>query len=196
MKLPKLKILMVLALASNNVLAAPELSFEPIASPIMVGDSFNLMLVGSGFDLTSTGTVINNITGGQKVNIAFSADQVELMGVTIDSIWTFASSNKTGTIDNANGTLTGFGFGAFPAILADDFPIAMFNFKAVKTGPATISLDSAEIIGKVNNIAGTKIATGLGSTSVQVASVPLPGAAWLFGSIIFGAAIFRKKNKI
>ena len=176
----------VLALATAAH-AVPVLGFGAAAQNIAVGDSFELVLQGSGFDSTAGGLVINNLSGGQQINLLFSVGALELLGITIDPRWTFAAANKPGTVNNAAGTLTGLAFGTFPATADDSFDIARITFRALSTTPATVVVTAANLAGRVNNVAGTRIAADFATRTVSVSPVPEPhswallaaGLGWL-----------------
>jgi len=162
-----------LALFGQAAQAAPTVGFVPGAPSVLVGESFALTLRGWGFDLTTDSKLIDNITGGQKFNLEFNPGQLELLSVQIAPIWTFTSGNKTGTVDNDGGFLTGMAFGTFPATTADDFDIATITFKALKAGTTPVIPYGGEFAAKVNNLAGAKILPSYEMAQVQV--VPEPG---------------------
>lgn len=167
--------------------AVPVIKFDVAAQNAAVGDSFDLVLQGSGFDATGGGLVINNLSGGQKLNLAFTAGALEIVSITIDPRWSFAAANKPGTIDNAAGTLTGLAFGSFPATADDNFDIARISFRALTATPATVGVSAVDLVGRVNNVAGSVIAASFVPSSVQISPVPEPqtwalmaaGLVWL-----------------
>lgn len=176
----------VLALA-GTARAVPVIRFDVAARNTAVGDSFELILQGSGFDLTAGGLTIDNLSGGQKLNLAFTAGALEIISVTIDPRWTFAAANKPGTVDNAAGTLNGLAFGTFPATTDDSFDIARIGFRALTALPATVAVTTVDLAGRVGNVAGTAIAASYLPSSVQISPVPEPqtwallaaGLVWL-----------------
>lgn len=164
-------LLLTLASAAH---AVPTLQFDPAAPVVAVGDTFELVLRGTGFGTTAAGLAINSLSGGQQVDIAFSAGSLEVVNITIDPRWTFAAANKPGTADNAAGTVTGLAFGTFPATTDDDFAIARFSFKALTSAPAVVGVSAANLAGRVNNVAGTRIAAEFVPSAVQISPVPEP----------------------
>lgn len=175
-----------LAFASQGAMALPTIDLTPSASSVMVGDTFTLMLQGTGFDLTSDSKVIDNVTGGQKFNLSFASGVLEIVSVSIDSGWTFTSGNKTGTINNTAGTLTGLAFGTFPATTADSFAIAQITFRALDAGSGMIALTGGEIAAKVAGISGVKILPSLDSTMVAVVPEPAEWGMLLAGLGLIG----------
>ena len=174
MQFRHLATVLALAVASQGAMALPTVDLTPSASSVMVGDTFTLMLQGSGFDLTSDSKVIDNVTGGQKFNLSFASGVLEIVSVSIDSGWTFTSGNKTGTINNTAGTLTGLAFGTFPATTADSFAIAQITFRALDAGSLYLTT-GGEIAAKVNGLSGAKILPSLDSTMVAVVPEPPNG---------------------
>lgn len=175
MKLHQFASVLALAFASQGAQALPTIDLSPSASSVMVGDTFTLMLQGTGFDLTSDSKVIDNVTGGQKFDLSFASGVLEIVSVSIDSSWNFTSGSKTGTTDNTAGTLTGLAFGTFPATTADSFAIAQITFRALGAGSGMIALTGGEIAARVNGVSGVKILPEL--TNTMVAVVPEP-AEW------------------
>jgi hypothetical protein len=146
-----------------------------------------LLLQGSGFDITLGGLSINNVSGGQHLNLSFAAGALEITGVSIDPRWNFASANKPGVVDNAAGTLTGLGFGSFPATTDTAFNIASITFRALQAASAEVVVTAVDIAGKVNNLPGANILASFQPSAVQVSAVPEPeswamlaaGLVWL-----------------
>lgn len=194
MKAFKKMVAMGVFLLSGTVSASPELVFKPLPDPIMVGDVFNLVLTGRGFDATDDGGQINNVSGGQKLDLQFSADKLVLLNTLIDPVWNFPVFNKVGVADNVTGSLIGLGFGTFPPVESDTFNIATFTFKALVPGLASIDVTNAEIAATVDNIASSRLSANLGRTSIQITAVPIPGALWLFGSAIGLVTLARKRK--
>jgi hypothetical protein len=165
------------ALAAGTLAAqaAPLLQFDTALKSVNVGDSFVLLLQGSGFDMTAGGLLIDNLSGGQKLNLAFTPGALEVLSVDIDPRWSFAAANKTGVADNAGGTLTGMAFGTFPATPDDSFNIARISFRALAAAPADVVVTAVDFAGKVNGVGGSKFAASYVATAVQISSaVPEP----------------------
>lgn len=172
---------LAVTVAGVNAQALPAVQFDPSFQSVAVGQVFDVVLQGLGFDLTSSGAVIGNLTGGQKLNFSYDNANLEVTKVTIDPRWTFASGNKEGTIDQAAGTVTGVAFGSFPATTDDDFNIATFTLRALAPGQGALSLVSGQFIGLVGNKAGQLITPSLGQTAVNVVPEPEQWALLLAG---------------
>lgn len=164
---------LALALISQGAQAIPIVGFEPDFSTVLVGDTFELLLQGTDFD-TADGKTINNVTGGQKFNLQFSSGLLQIINVSIDPRWNFTSGNKTGTLDNIAGTLTGLAFGTFPSTTDDNFGIASITFKALQAGQGAVTVTGGEFAARVNNVSGSKILPAFDSATIQVSAVPEP----------------------
>jgi hypothetical protein len=164
---------LALVTVAGTAQASAELQFTPSVSEVAVGEVFELVLGGVGFDQTADGKTIGNVTGGQNLNFSFSNALLEVISTTIDPSWTFASGNRPGVIDQAAGTLTGMAFGTFPATTNDSFNIASFSVRALAPGAASLTLLSAQLIGVVDGRSGQLITADLGQAVISV--VPEPG---------------------
>lgn len=160
---------------SQGAQAIPTVGFDSAITNVQLGESFTLTLQGTGFDFTTDSKVIDNITGGQKFNLAFDPSQMEILSISIDPRWTFTSGNKTGTVDNVAGTVTGIAFGTFPATTDDSFNIASISFRTLSAGQQTVSIIGGEFAAKVGGLAGAKILPAFDSATVQISAVPEPG---------------------
>lgn len=174
-------------------LANPSLVLTSSASTLSPGQTVTVQLRGEGFATTSGGASIQNVSGGQQVQLAFTAPGLQLQSVTIDPAWNFAAGTGTGTVNNVSGTLADLKFARFPATAGASFPIATLNFKA-GNAPAdvTVALTSAKMVGRVNNVSGTVIAADLGQLALNIRSddagadgdVPIP--LWALGLLACG----------
>jgi len=183
-----------LAAASLGAAAVPTLQFSAAPASVTIGASFTLLLQGSGFDATAGGSLIDNISGGQKLDLGFGAGLLELVSVTLDPRWTFAAANKTGTVDNAAGTVKGIGFGSFPATTDDSFNIASFNFRAIAAGLYPVQTYLYVKPGRVAGVAGQVVATGLPSASITVSPVPEASSWALFALGLAGIAALGRRR--
>jgi hypothetical protein len=174
--------LVPLQLLAPAAQAVPTLTLTPSAADVQATSTFTLQLQGSDFGSTAGGSAIDNVSGGQNLNLNFSAGIVELLGVEIAPRWTFAAANKAGAVDNAAGTLTGLGFGTFPATGDDSFDIALLRFRALAPGMASFSVAGAQLVGRVAGVPGSSIDVTLPSISVAVSAVPEPGSWALLAS--------------
>lgn len=184
------------ALLAAPAQAVPTLTLTPSATAVQAMSSFTLQLQGSDFGSTAGGTAIDNVSGGQNLNLSFSAGVVELLSVAIAPRWSFAAANKTGAIDNAAGTLSGLGFGTFPATSDDSFDIAVLSFRALAPGVASFSVGGAQLVGRVGGVPGSSIEATLPSVSVNVSPVPEPQSWALFAlGLVLLRQVVRKPQR-
>lgn len=183
-----------LAVGTLAAQAAPVLQFDTVLKHVNVGDSFVLLLQGAGFDITAGGLLIDNLSGGQKLNLAFTPGALEMLSIDIDPRWTFAAANKTGVADNAAGTLTGLAFGTFPATADDSFNIARINFRALVAAPAEVVVTGGDLAGKVNGVGGSKFAASYVATAVQISSAVPEPESWALLAAGLGMLALRARR--
>lgn len=166
-----------------SALAVPTFVLTPSSSTVVVGEVFALSLKGTSFGETAGGTVINNVSGGQAFSFSYGAAGFEIVSISIAPRWNFSPANKTGTIDAAAGTVTGFGFGAFPGATDDDFDIATFTLKALASGPALLSMTTGQVVGTVGGAPGQSISAmpAVAALSIKAVPEPAPAALLLLG---------------
>lgn len=187
-------LLLAAAGASPLAHAVPVVKFDTGIVYAELGASFVLVLQGAGFDATAGGLTINNLSGGQRLNLTFSADVLAISSVSIDPRWSFAAANKPGVINNAAGTLTGMAFGAFPASTDASFNIARITFTALQAAPAEVVVTAVDFAGRVNNVAGSSIVASFVPSQVQVSAVPEP-QGWLMLAAGIGWLALRRRNR-
>ena len=174
MKLHYLAAALALALISPGAHAIPTVGFQPDPAAVLVGDTFELLLAGTGFDFTADGLTINNVTGGQRFNLQFDGGLLEVLGVNIDPRWTFTRGNNIGALDNTVGTLTRLAFASSPPTTDDSFNIASITFKALQAGQGQVTFTGGEVVARVNNVSGTRIVPNFDSATILVSAVPEP----------------------
>ena len=186
-------LLLAAAGASPLAHAVPVVQFDSASVNVEVGASFVLVLQGTGFDTTAGGLTINNVSGGQRLNLSFSAAALAISSISIDPRWSFAAANRPGLVDNAAGTLTGMAFGVFPAATDTAFNIARITFTALQALPADVVVTAVDFAGRVNNVAGSNIVASFVPTSVQIAAVPEP-QGWAMLAAGIGWLALRRRN--
>lgn len=181
----------VAALLGTAAHAVPTLTLTADGSDLTVGATFTVTLSGSDFDDTDAGLAIDNVSGGQNLLLSYGAGVLELLAVTISPTWNFAAANKPGTIDNGAGTLSGFAFGAFPAVASDDFDVATFQFRALSAGAASLNLSGGQVVGRVANVPGRVITVAMPAAQLVVSPVPEPATWALFAGALGLAGVWR-----
>ena len=185
---------LMMAATAGTAQAAAQTQLEASFAEVAVGDIFEVVLKGLGFDQNSDGKPIGNVTGGQNLNFTFNSASAQVLGIVIDPRWTFTSGNRTGTINQAVGTLTGVAFGVFPATTDDDFTIATLTLKALAPGQVNLTLASAQFIGQVDGRSGQLITAGLAQASVAVVPEPEQWALLMAGIGVVGWRARRSKG--
>jgi hypothetical protein len=169
-----------LALGSAQA-QSPRVVLDGPGSPVVAGDVFSVMLSGHDF--------MPIIGGG--VDLAFSADLVELVSVSFDPAWNFFADQ--GTVDSVAGTVTDMSFNIFPGPMQGNFAIATIDFRAKAAGDASIDvLDSAFF--PFADMNAEVVPVSFESTSVPIAAVVPEPAAWLMMLGGFGLLGFARRR--
>jgi len=154
----------LLANAFTTAQAAGSLVITPPAAAFNPGDSFALLVRGSGFT--------DNVVGG-GFNLSFDPTVLALTSVTVDTVvWEFISS--PGSIDNAAGTLSDVFFNSFKAALpTGNFSIASLQFTAKASGNSAVAMSDSVSFPFANDLAEV-ITVGYQGATVGVSAVPEP----------------------
>ncbi|MFO1436635.1 MAG: cohesin domain-containing protein, partial [Gammaproteobacteria bacterium] len=175
MKFTGLRFLLVLGLlnAGTDVMAST-ISLSPASQNAAIGDTV-------AFDLNMDFTGDPTIGGG--IDIQFDSARLQYVGFTFDSglgsdpAFTFAPT------ETSAGKLTSLSFGNFSG-LTGPAKIGTFNFKAIASGDALLSLSenaggSAGNAGGFFNTAGGEQNPTFSGAGVTVAAAPVPLPAGL-----------------
>ena len=160
---------------------AATVAISPSPTVVNIGDTFSLDLVGLGFD--------TNLDGG-GLNFAFDPTVLSVNSVVINILeW---DTNQDG-VDDGLGTVSNIWFNnTSSADRTGDLLFASVEFTAIGLGVSGIALSES---------AGNPFASGGAlynpltfDQSGQVTVVPLPAAAWLFGSALLGLGALKRKK--
>ena len=186
-KLPPVCMLL-LALCVSGYSQAATISFNAGTQDVAIGSHFTLNVLGTEFPA---------IVGG-GLNLSFDASVLQISSVSINtSVFDFYTGTGTeeGVLNNVLGTLTDTSFNTF-AGATGDFTIMTIGFTAVGTGTSLLSLSESSIwvfSDDMGKAIGSQIA--FLPSSINVSAVPVPAAAWLFGSgLLVLARVLRRKN--
>lgn len=163
--------LIVLMLLFSHQLHAALITWDFTNVNVLENDIFTLDIIGTGF--------VSNVDGG-GVDLSFDASVLNVLSVTVDDLfWDFATS--TGTIDNVGGTVNGIAVNAFSPVTGD-FTVASIQFQAIGLDGSSSALTLAEYALNPWASGGSQINPTFTGGNVNVSAVPVPAAAWLFGS--------------
>ena len=147
-----------------------------------INDIFTLDIIGQDFT--------SNVDGG-GVNIIFDPAIINVLSVSIDNdFWDFM--NMEGTINNTLGTVNGIMVNALSST-TDNFTIASIEFQAITGGTTNILLNDFSF--NPWSSGGETISTSYVTGQVTVSNVPIPTAAWLFGSALIGLTQVRYRSR-
>jgi hypothetical protein len=186
-KLP-LALMLFMGLVLSGQSQAATVSFNTSAQDVALGSSFTLDVLGTDFPA---------IVGG-GLNLSFDASVLQISSVSINTaVFDFYLGNGTeeGVLNNVLGTLTDTSFNTFVGA-SGDFTIMSIGFTAVGSGSSLLQLSESSIW-VFSDIMGNAIGNQIlyADTTINVTAVPVPAAAWLFGSgLLVLARIMRTKN--
>jgi hypothetical protein len=173
-----------LIFASGNSLAAT-IGFS---SPMLANVPVNDVAVNQNFTVDITGSGFAELAGGDHVNLGFDSSLLQITSVAINtSIFDFAPASGGPAVGN---TWSGIAFDTFvnnPA--TGNFTIATISFKAVAAGSASLNILGGNFFSK-----SAALTPSFSSGTVNVTAVPVPAAAWLFGSGLIGLVGVARKR--
>lgn len=142
----------------------------------------------------NVGTVYANTApeGGKAVASEVQAD----MGVLRTILASISGSSEVGALQGTAGDFDAFGFGAFSGIknaLGDT--AGLFYSQINPTARALTPVENGiAITGPGGSVEGAYLdGNTFNITTEAVAAVPVPAAAWLFGSALLGLGVVRRK---
>ncbi|CAN5133252.1 hypothetical protein BH11PSE10_BH11PSE10_10690 [soil metagenome] len=174
----------LLASAVTTAQAAGSLVLSPPAATVNPGDSFALLVRGSGFT--------DNVVGG-GFNLSFDANMLALNSVTVDTVvWEFVSS--PGSIDNAAGTLSDVYFNSFKAVLpTGNFNVASLQFTAKASGNSAVVMSDSASFPFANDLAEV-IPVAYQGAAIGVSAVPEPQTGILLMLGLASLGLLRRKH--
>jgi len=159
-------------LTASATAGAATISSSVVNSNVLLGDVFNLEVIGTDFPTTQ----------GGGFTLGFDAGVLQANSVSIDGVvWDFV--NDLGTVDNGSGSVSDVLVSAFPGVISGNFTVATIVFEAIGLGPSGIALSASA--GNLWANDGSLINPVFDSSAlVTVTEVPLPAGIWLFASAL------------
>jgi len=170
----------------------------PATTNVAVNDPFSLTVEGSGFDLgmSSGGVVLS----WNENNIQLTSTINDITASLPSGMLDFGSSLSAADVNgNRTATISAGGFSNY-ADGSGFFSFATLNFLAVPPPSVSTLVVSASTFGGWQDgqaFAQPVTIDAFNSASIHVNAVPVPAAAWLFGSGLIGlVGIARRKPQV
>ncbi len=181
-------------------------TIEVVPTPINVnpGDTFSVTIAGSGFDGASSPTGLSGTSGGSISVVAWDPSVLTLQTSVLDTVFAAQGLSNSGNATVA-GTLTGVeastGFAGPITDVTFDIAVLTFTVEAGASAGATdimLTLARSGVFSPWTDSSGIvalgpqpTVANGI--VNIGGAVVPIPAAAWLFGSGLMGLLAVRRK---
>lgn len=172
--------------------SAATIDLTPSTVSVIEGEIFSLIVQGNGFD-----------TGFDSGGVRLSWDVAQLEVVsTVANINSSLQSNGLAGINPATSVFVNAGdmgadvFDVFFGIAGPSFNMFTIDFRAIASGPVNIS-GSTVPGGFQDDLFTSVVVDSFNGATVNVSAVPVPAAAWLFGSGLIGlVGIARRKTQL
>ncbi|TGD75432.1 VPLPA-CTERM sorting domain-containing protein [Mangrovimicrobium sediminis] len=169
------------------------------AASISVTPSASVVTEGDVFDVTIEGTDFTDGTIGGGFSLSWDASVLEVQSYTLTFVGD-QTFGQAGTLDNVAGTLMNADVTSLNGTANAAFQIASITFAAIGTGNTLLDLAIGTFPGGSPRVWAD--ATGFNDTNplfydgkVAVNPVPVPAAAWLFGSGLLGLGSLSRRKK-
>ena len=160
---------------------AATISFNNSLQDVNQGDLFSLTVQGSEFP---------DLSGG-GIDFSFDPSVVQINSIAINtSVFTFESG--AGTLDNSIGTLIDTYFNTFTGT-GSSFDVMTIGLEAIGLGETSLMMFESSMFPFADEFGGVVDVT-YESAVINVSAVPLPAAAWLFGSGLLALVGFIRKK--
>jgi hypothetical protein len=190
-------VLAALLVLSGAAARAATITFDPAASLISTGQTFQITLVGRDFTEGAGGTFGGGVTVGWDPAL-LSLQSFDTSVFAGDQL--LATSNTSTVVDNTAGQLRDLSVASFfTGVEAADFQIAVLTFTALAPGQSTLSAQIGLFTSGFENIwtdsdAFNPIAVSPSFVAGGVTVVPEPGTSLLVGIGLAGLASVRRRS--
>lgn len=187
----------MLVLLQMPAASAALISFDPSNQTVGTGDSVNVDLVISGLD----DKVPNDIVSAFDLDVSYDPDVLRATGVAFGAF--LGDPNLSEAIADFDLSMLGRVDLAELSLLSDldlgnrqpaSFILATLSFQALELGTSLLSLEPDPRLGiDVKGLEAKILPVDVKDGNIAV--VPLPGVAWLFGSALIGLLGFRSTGR-
>ena len=166
-----------------NLANAASISLSPANVDAVVGDIIELDVIMDFSDVTTIG-------GGY--DIAFSSADLDFMSWAPNPVGDPGFSRLPDVLD---GLLSGIALGDFNSGITGVHNLGTVSFEVIGGSSVVYVQDTASVAGPfVDFNTFQVIPVEYSSAAVNVSSIPLPAAAWLFGSALAGLVVVKRKK--
>lgn len=181
----KIYILVLIMFVGISNSQAMTISVNPSHQVVNLHDTFNVDLLGLGFNLATLG-------GG--VDLQFDSSILKVNSVS------FASSNfdfkkEVKKIDNGTGKLESILVASILTAPQGDFNIASIEFEAIALGHSDLFISPSTFLAPwLAELDGSDLRPNYVSGSVDVSAVPLPAGVWFLISALGSLSLIKKRS--
>ena len=164
--------------------------FVPSSQTVLVGDTFTVDIVGTGFPATVDGGGFDiSLSNPGVIQFVVPGADPTVAAITFAPGWNFM--NSSGFLDGGAGNVKDLFFNSFPGVTGPDFAIATLKFKALSLGESDIFLAANNFVFGSN---GDPISVDFSKATVVVVPEPSTWSLLVGGLILCGWIGARRKR--
>ena len=171
------------------------------SASLVTFDNLNLTpTVGNTFtvDILADFSGVGEATLGGSIDIFYDENVLSFQSFSFLSNTLSLDSFLSRTPDDQPGELEGLAFsnGTFAGISTAGI-VGTITFTAISIGDFDITIADSDLLaagGPFRDLDNNIMTVGFGSSNVVVSAVPVPAAAWFFGSALFGLFAVRRRS--
>ena len=172
------------------VAQAAVVEFVPSSRTVLIGDTFTVDIIGTGFPATVDGGGFDiGLSSPGTIRFVVPGADLTVADITFATGWNFLIS--PGVLDGGAGTVKDLFFNGFPGVSGPDFKIATLKFMATARGESDIFLTANAFAFGSNGDA-----VSVDFSKAEVVVVPEP-STWvlLAGGLLLGGWVAAKRNR-